>query len=109
MMPQWGPSPYNTNPGAGVNQFGISGISNPAPGGFLNQPLTFWIGAVIVLVALKIAGEHEGSKINPAHYHVGGYNAVTFLSAWIVFWGLTKLAINRWFPSSGAAQFVNYL
>lgn len=108
MLPNWGPNPYASNPGAVLNQTGIAGQGQPG-NAFLSQPLTFWIGAALVLVALKVAGEHEGSRINPAHYHVGGYNLVTLLTAWIVGWGFTKLVVTRFFPNSGAAQFVNYL
>lgn len=111
MFAGYSPGPYQSNPGGPLNQFdlGAPNSAGPAPGGFLNQPLAFWVGAAILLIVLKVAGEHEGSKINPAHYHVGGYNLATFLTAWIVGWGALKLAVTRWFPSSGAAQFVSFL
>lgn len=81
----------------------------PSGSGFVGQPVRFWVGLVVLWVAWKFLGEHERTSINPANIHLGGYDLVAVGLSWVVFWTLTKLVVNRWFPQSDAGTFVNWL
>lgn len=115
-------NPYQAsmNPAAyGLNSLPDGGLapSEVDPGGtqvihqrsFLGMPLSFWVGAFVLLCVLKWVSEHPDTSLEPAHIHVGGYNLITLVTAWIVGWGLLKLIVNRWFGHTATASFVNFL
>jgi hypothetical protein len=80
-----------------------------APNVVGNQPMTLVVGAIIVLAILKFASEHPDTALRPAHIHIGGYNVITILLVWAVGFTLLKLLVTKWFPTSSAAVYVNWL
>ena len=107
-------TPYSSNgwmlnPSVDMGSGGITGQASPSPGGFLNQPMAVWVGALVLLLVIKVASEKESSPISPAHYHVGGFNLGTQFLSWFVTLFLVKVAVLKWFPNSSAAAALKFV
>jgi hypothetical protein len=94
-----------------------SGVFRPAAqtaaatGAGLPSPLTWLLGALLLLWGLKILSEHPKTALNPAHIHVGGYNVLTIFTIVIISVVGVKILVNRPFfsrgPQAGFASLVN--
>jgi hypothetical protein len=98
---------YQQNPGTASSSNAPN--STPQTQSYQGAPMNFWIGAGITVLALKYVSEHEGSKFEPAHINIGGYNALAIVTVWMVGFGLVKLVMNKFLPNAGGTAFVNYL
>jgi|ERR1035437_797314 hypothetical protein len=110
-------------PGSGVNPYnaaqatpGLSDMPGTQQGDqeaqqrqIGGQPISFWVLCVVLLFVLKWASEREGTKLEPAHLYIGGYNVASIVIAWLVGFGLLKFTLNRFLPASGATAFVNFV
>lgn len=99
-------------PTAGVQTLSPQEQTAAATGVGMPSPVTWLVGAIVLLFVLKFLGEHDRSPINPAHVHVGGYNVLTiFVIVLITVVGF-KILVNRPFFTSnrvlgGFASLVN--
>jgi len=72
-----------------------------ATGANMPSPITWLIGAVLMLFALKFLSEHEKFPGNPAHIKIGGYNVLTIFIITVISVVGAKLIVNRPFFKSG--------
>ena len=66
-----------------------------ASGANLPNALTWFIGAVVLLFALKFLSEHDRVPLNPAHVHVGAYNVLTIFVIVVISVVGMKILVNR--------------
>jgi hypothetical protein len=75
------------------------------------SPVTWLVGAVLLLLMLKFLGEHEKSPLNPGHIKIGGYNVLTIFTIVLISVVGAKILVNRPFfksgPQAGFASLVN--
>jgi hypothetical protein len=98
---------------AGAGQFAApaanQGVSSPTAGtATAGHPMSWWLGALALLLILRYLTDREGSGIEARAIHMDGYNMASVVLSVIVFGGLTKLVVNKYFPTSGAAALINY-
>lgn len=74
-----------------------------ATGAGMPSPVTWLVGAIILLFVLKFLGERESSPINPAHVHIGGYNVLTIFVIVVITVVGMKILVNRPFFGSNRA------
>ena len=98
-------SPIQNFPSGGPTRGG-STVAPQTPqytGAGMPSPVTWFVGAIILLFVLKFLGERESSPINPAHVHIGGYNVLTIFVIVVITVVGMKILVNRPFFGSNRA------
>ena len=83
-----------------------------ATGANLPSPMTWLVGAIVLLILLKTIGDSDKfPMVNPAHIHIGGYNVLTIFVIVLLSVVGMKIVVNRPFfergPQAGFASLVN--
>lgn len=120
----FGPNPGDASSAfAGVSGYGFMGgdsgtrpvVADPATydGPFagtsiLGQPIVLYIGAILLLVALKFLSEHDATELDPADLHIGGYNVLAVGTTAVLFIVAGKV-ITAKYAIPGLSQLFAYV
>lgn len=107
LSPQRGIHAVSDSVGNGPADEAVKGLTLSAVGE-TPSPITVLIGAIGLLLVLKVIGELSETAIKPAHMSIGGYNILAVSVTAIVGIAILKLIFNRWqFP--GITPLINFI
>lgn len=69
-------------------------------------PVTILVGLIGLLVVMKLLGESNSTKIQPAHIAIGGYNLIAVTVTSVIGIVLLKVVFNK-FQVPGITDLVN--